>query len=207
MASYSQKSILNQNFTNGTTPSRPSLASLTPSYSTSSIPTVKNNNGIDPVISPPKTISQQQFHNHNASLGRIPSNAVNNRMSREIASVATQREEPVNGYKQQQSELHASAAPFGPSMSTVTASESMTGAMSDQSISQFPGQPFYGGYGMQLLGMSPMQMGGPMGYNPLSLYQNQNHFPPYAPYGQPGRFNDSQTRIMQQRRMQNVEGR
>ena len=206
MASYTQKSILNQNFTNGTTPRRPSLTSLTPSYSTSSIPTLKNTNGIDPVISPPKTTSQQQFHNHNASLGRIPPNAVNNRMSREIASGATQHEETANGYKQQQSELHASAAPFGPSMSTVTASESMLGGMSDQSIPQYPGQPFYGGYGMQLLGMSPMQVGGPMGYNQLSLYQNQNQYPPYAQYGQLGRFPDSQARIIQQRRMQNVEG-
>ena len=127
-------------------------------------------------------------------------------MSREIANVTVPREEPVNGYKQQQSELHASAAPFGPSMSTATASESMFGAMSDQLMPQYPGQPFYGGYGLQLLGMSPMQIGGPMGYNQMSHYQNQNQYSPYAQFGQPGRFPDSQARVIQQRRMQNVEG-
>lgn len=216
MASYAQKSVLNQGLTNGNIPSRPSLANIQSSYSTNDIPTMKNINGISTTISAPKPTAQQQFHNHNASLGRIPlhavSQTVNNRMSREISSNETRREETTNGFKQPQSELHASAAPFGPSMSATTTSESMVsmGAMSNPSMPQYPGPAYYGGYGMQLMnmGMSPMQMGGPPGYNnQMSLYQAQNQYSPYSQYGQSARFPDSQARVIQQRRMQNVEGR
>lgn len=221
MASYAQKNMLNQGLINGSTPTRPSLGNFQSSYSTNDIPTMKNINGVSTPISAPKPTPQQQFHNHNASLGRIPPHAVNqavtqtvnNRMSREIPSNETRREENTNGFKQPQSELHASAAPFGPSMSATTMSESMMGmgAMSSPSMPQYPGAAYYGGYGLQLMnvGMSHMQMGGPLGYNSqMSLYQAQNQYSPYSQYGQSAaRFPDSQARIIQQRRMQNVEGR
>ena len=216
MAAFSQKNMLTQGLTNGTATSRPSLANIQSSYSTNDIPTLKNVNGISTTVSAPKPTPQQQFHNHNASLGRIPPHAVgqtvNNRMSRDLSATETRREESSNGFKQPQSELHASAAPFGPSMSATAASESImgNGAMSNQSMPQYPGPAYYGGYGMQLMnmGMSNMQMGGPLGYNnQMSLYQAQNQYSPYSQYGQSARFPDSQARIMQQRRMQNVEGR
>ena len=60
---------------------------------------------------------------------------------------------------------------------------------------------------MQLMnmGMSPLQMNSPMGFNPqMSMYQNP--YPPYQQYPQQGRFPDSQARVIQQRRLQNVEG-
>lgn len=216
MASFAQKGMLNQGLTNGNATSRPSLSNIQSSFSTNDIPTLKNTNGVSTTISAPKPTAQQQFHNHNASLGRIPPHAVNqtvsNRMSRDLSNNETRHEDNSNGFKQPQSELHASAAPFGPSVSSTATSESMmgNGSMSNQSMPQYPGPAYYGGYGMQLMnmGMSNMQMGGPLGYNnQMSLYQAQNQYSPYSQYGQTARFPDSQARIMQQRRMQNVEGR
>jgi len=54
---------------------------LSSSYSTSDIPTIKNPNGINNVSQ-----AQQQLHNHNASLGRIPLHGMNNRHSRELSN-------------------------------------------------------------------------------------------------------------------------
>ncbi|MCJ1399136.1 hypothetical protein MMC11_002338 [Xylographa trunciseda] len=212
LASYAQKSALNQSLTNGATSIRPSLANLQSSFSTNDIPTLKNTNGLATAIAPPKATAQQQFHNHNASLGRIPPSAVNNRQSREIINSDTRREEPTNSFKHPQSDLQASAAPFGPSMpasmSISAQSDSHGGPMSPSSINQYPGTAYYGGYGMQLMnmGMTPMQMGGHMGYaGQMSLYQAQNQYSPYSQYGQQTRFQDSQARVIQQRRLQNVE--
>ena len=213
LAAYAQKGVLNQSLTNGTTPMRPSLANLQSSFSTNDIPTLKNANGLASVIAPPKSIAQQQFHNHNASLGRIPPSAVINRQSREIVTSDTRREEPTNGFKQPQSDLQASAAPFGPSvpasMSVSVPSDPHGGPMSPSLINQYPGAAYYGGYGMQLMnmGMTPMPMGGNMGYaNQMPLYQAQNQYSQYSQYGQQARFQDSQARVIQQRRLQNVEG-
>ena len=72
----------------------------------------------------------------------------------------------------------------------------------------FPNQPFYAGYGMQLMnmGMNPM-MANPMAFqNPLQMFQQQNGFLPYTNYAQQPRLQDGQARLMQQRRMQHGEG-
>lgn len=215
MASYTQKSVLAQNLANGASPVRPTMGGLPVSYSTNDIPTLKNANGGAGAVSPPKTNAQQQFHNHNASLGRIPPhaiNAANNRLSRDIANGETrpQSQEPMNSHKQLHSELQASAAPFGPSMLTSLPVDSMGGMMSPPQLAQYAANSnYYGGYGMQLMnmGMTPMHMGGPNVYhNPMALYQTASPFNPYSPYGQPGRLPDSQTRVIQQRRIQTIEG-
>ena len=214
LASYAQKGGPNQSLTNGTTSVRPSLANLQSSFSTNDIPTLKNANGVASAIAPPKSSAQQQFHNHNASLGRIPPSAVNNRQSREITNNETPRDEATNGLKQLQSDLQASAAPFGPpipaSMSASVTSDSHGVPMSPSLINQYPGTAYYGGYGMQLMnmGMTPMQMNGSTGYGgQMSLYQTQNPYSPYSQYGQQTRLQDSQARVIQQRRLQNVEGK
>ena len=208
LASYAQKSMLTLKPTNGTKLARPTLAKIQSSYSTNDIPTLKNPNGILATISPPKSQAQQQFHNHNASLGRIPAHAVNHRHSREMSGGDVRREEQTNGYKQQ-SDLHANAAPFGPSMSTASQADTITGTMSPLNNQQFASPAYYGGYGMQMLnmGMTPIQMNNAMGFqNQMSGYQPQSPFTAYSPYGHPVRYPDSQARVMQQRRMQNVEG-
>ena len=211
LAAYG-KSLSGQTVVNGNS-ARPNLASLQMSYSTNDIPTLKNTNGLATAISPPKPNPQQQFHNHNASLGRIPAHAVNKRMSREVPAISDVRQdEPSNGVKQIHSELQASAAPFGPTMSAASISDSsqvdhISNIMASPPMPQYATQAFYGGYGMQLMnmGMSPLQMNSPMGFNPqMSMYQNP--YPPYQQYPQQGRFPDSQARVIQQRRLQNVEG-
>ncbi len=66
---------------------------LQTSYSTNDVPTVKKSLTPDPVLTPSNIQADQQFHNHNVSLGGIPANAVNNRQSREAANVATKIED------------------------------------------------------------------------------------------------------------------
>ena len=209
IASYAQKNMLAQTITNGTSSVRPNLANIQSSYSTNDIPTLKNPNGLTTPISPPKTQAQQQFHNHNASLGRIPPHAVNPRHSREMSVGEIRREEQNNNYKAVQSELQASAAPFGPSMSTPAPVESMPANAALPNVSQYTSPAYYGGYGMQLMnmGMTPIHMGNQLGFNnQVSPYQSQSSFSPYSQYGQQARMPDSQARVIQQRRMQNVEG-
>ena len=209
LASYAQKNMLAQTITNGAGSIRPSLANLQSSYSTNDIPTLKNANGITTPISPPKINSQQQFHNHNASLGRIPPHAVNPRHSREVSNGDTRREEQSSSLKLVQSELQASAAPFGPSVSTTSPAESVPATIAASNVPQYATPAYYGGYGMQLMnmGLAPMQMGNQLGFNSqVSPYQPQSSFTPYSHYGQTARVPDSQARVIQQRRIQNVEG-
>ena len=210
LASYTQKNLLS-NLTNGASSGRPSLANLQSSYSTNDIPTLKNSNGLSTPISPPKHDAKQQFHNHNASLGRIPAHAMNSRHSRDMSNGDIRREEQSNGYKTTQSELQASAAPFGPStVSNLEPASTSAGMPSVSQYSSAPAPAYYGGYGMQLMnvGMTPVPINSQLNFNnQLSLYQPQNSFPSYSPYNQVSRVPDSQARVIQQRRMQNNEGK
>ena len=209
LASYTQKNLLS-NLTNGTSSGRPSLANLQSSYSTNDIPTLKNSNGMSTPISPPKHDAKQQFHNHNASLGRIPAHAMNSRHSRDMSNGDIRREEQSNGYKTTQSELQASAAPFGPP--TISSLEPTSTSAGMPSVSQYntaPAPAYYGGYGMELMnvGMTPVPINNQLNFNnQLSLYQPQTSFPSYSPYNQVSRVPDSQARVIQQRRLQNNEG-
>ena len=210
LASYTQKNILS-NLTNGVSSGRPSLANLQSSYSTNDIPTLKNNNGLTTPISPPKNDAKLQFHNHNASLGRIPAHAINPRHSRDMSNGDARHEEQSNGYKSSQSELQASAAPFGPSVPSIASnSETASGPNGMPNVPQYNTAPaYYGGYGMQLMniGMTPVPINSQMSFNnQLSLYQPQNSYSSYPPYNQVARVPDSQARVIQQRRMQNNEG-
>ena len=220
LAPYAQKGIFSQKTLNGPPLTRPNLANMQSSYSTNDIPTMKSANAINATISPPKTQAQQHFHNHNASLGRIPPHAVNTRHSRELSendprggvsrSNDLRHEEQTNGFKQLHSELHASATPFGPSTSTVSPVDSSAGPMPALNAQQFNSPAYYGGYGMQMMnmGMTPIHMNNPISFhNQMPTYQPQSPFSTYSTYGGPQlRYPDSQARVMQQRRMQNVEG-
>lgn len=60
---------------------------LQSSYSANDVPTMKTaSNGIGTISTTSNSHAQQHFHNHNASLGRIPQNAINNRQSRDMSS-------------------------------------------------------------------------------------------------------------------------
>ena len=210
LAAYGQPTQHGQVVSNNE-PARPTLANIHSSYSTNDVPTLKKANASMSNISPPKTQAQQQFHNHNASLGRIPPNAMSNRHSRELSGGDTRRDEQPNGYQQVLSGLQASAAPFGPPTTAASSVDSMPNAMVQlNNAMQFPSQAYYPAFGMQMMnmGMTPMQIANPMAFhNQMQAFQPQNGFSPYPNYGPQGRFQDSQARIIQQRRMQNGEGK
>ncbi|KAL9634050.1 MAG: hypothetical protein Q9164_004320 [Protoblastenia rupestris] len=188
--------------------SRPSLANAHSSYSTNDVPTLKNSTGLTN-MTPPKSHSQH-FHNHNASLGRIPSSAVNNRHSREFPSGGEfQREEQqVQNYQPLSTTIQATGPSFVPATTVTSPVDSIT-TQTTQSYGPmaFPNQPFYAGYGMQLMnmGMNPM-MATPLAFqNQMQMFQQQNGFLPYANYAQQARFPENQSRAMQPRRLQHGE--
>ncbi|KAK0651430.1 armadillo-type protein [Cercophora newfieldiana] len=88
---------------------------LQQSYSANDVPTVKSANVNGGIGVNANNHAQQHFHNHNASLGRIPAGAIANRHSRELSNdsgLANGREN--GGYPSIGSTLQASAIPFGP---------------------------------------------------------------------------------------------
>lgn len=146
--------------------SRPT--SLQSSYSTSDVPTVKDD-GFDPAITPPKKHADM-FPQHN----RFPSNAANGRHTRD----SPERDEPKLQTSQPQSNpLQASAAPFGPQLTTTTtANPIIPGSGAANPMASIP-TPFYG-YGMQPYMGNPMQANGQLpNYNPPGPYGG------YGPYG------------------------
>ena len=185
---------------------RPSLPN---SYSTNDVPTLKNANGLAN-ITPPKNHSQQ-FHNHNASLGRIPGQVMNNRQSHEFNSTTeTQKDEVMNPYQSTNMVL--------PSNSPPSSATPVTGPSPVESGSQttgfnsplgFNNQPFQGAYGMQLMnmGLNPI-MATPLAMqNQMQLLQQQSNFLPYTNYAQQSRFHDGQPRSMQNRRLPHMDGK
>ena len=201
LAGYSQ--IQSQGLANETT--RPSLVHAHPSFSTNDVPTLKNASGLTGSI--PSKNHSQHFHNHNASLGRIPPNAINIRNSRETPSGGDiQREEHHSqGHSVLNSTMHTSGPPLGLATTSSSPMDSTSSQATDfANAIAFPNQPFYAGYGMQLMniGINPM-MAAPLAFqNQMQTFQQQNGFLPYSNYLQQGQFPDNQSRVMQQRRMQ-----
>jgi hypothetical protein len=173
---------------------------LQSSYSTTDVPVVKSN-GIG--NNAQKSHAQQHFHNHNASLGRIPPNAVNNRQTRDISSPepAPARESQNTGYPSIQSALHASAPPFGPSITQSTsAQQAAQPAVAPPNVNPYGMQGYYNQYSMPMMAMAMQNMAmGPQGY-PQNAYADYG-----VPYGQNGP-RDSQARVIQQRRQNDGEG-
>ena len=184
------------------------LGSIHSSYSTNDVPTLKKANGLVTTnVTPPKTQAQQQFHNHNASLGRIPPSAMSNRHSRELSGGDARRDESANGYQQILSGFQASAPSFGPATTAASPVESMPNPLAQfNSPMQFQNQAYFPGYGMQMMnmGMTPMHMTNPLAFqNQTQTFQPQSGYPSYGNYSNQGRFQDSQARVIQQRRLQN----
>lgn len=183
---------------------------LTQSYSASEVPTLKGDVGVNGTNGLGyKSHAEQHLHNHNASLGRIPPNVVSNRHSRELSTGL-------------QSGLHASAAPFGPAITSPTPTNGLAGTIGSPTMSQYStssttssNAPPYYGYGMSMLnstmgglflGPGP-QAGVPVPFNPSAIHANAQYFNPYATYGPGGRVQDSQARVIQSRRLQNDANR
>ncbi|KAJ4357075.1 hypothetical protein N0V95_002813 [Ascochyta clinopodiicola] len=194
------------------------MPKLTQSFSASNVPTTKNGNGVNGnghgTNGNVNTHAEQHFNQHNANLGRIPPHAVSHRHSRELSTGFKEQE-----YRPVSSGLHASAAPFGPAITSAAPGSgpinSTVGspAMSQYSSTTAGNAPYYG-YNMNMLNgaMNGMnlgpQYGGPPPYGPNGMYPgNGQYFNPYATYGPNGRVQDSQARVIQSRRMQNDANR
>ena len=177
------------------------------------------------------THAQQHFHNHNASMGRIPAGAVptrghNRELSNDSITTAS-REQQSSNFQSFQSALHANAPVF----SSSTAAAGLTSppltspggapAMNNFNGGYYPqngfnpaglGQNNYGNMNMLAAGLQHMNMNG-MGANPQNMYQAAPNFGGYngVPYNQPAPQvqpqRDSQTRVIQNRRQQDNEGR
>ncbi|KAL4802753.1 hypothetical protein BDV18DRAFT_154086 [Aspergillus unguis] len=163
--------------------SRP--APLQSSYSTSDLPTVKGEK-FNPAITPPKT-QAEKFHQHNASLGRIPASAVTPRQQKD-----SPEGEDAKPYfsRAQSTQLQANAAPFGPQASAVPSGNTTVG---QPPMANFQ-PPFYG-YAVPPYVGAPMQVNGQ--YNPSPLFTG---YPSYGNY----RLGDNQARPMGSRR--NADG-
>lgn len=149
--------------------------SLQSSYSTNDLPTVKGHNFSGNAITPPRTHSEQ-FHQHNASLGRIPTGVANPRSAKE----SPEREDSTlatNGG--QHSGLQATATPFGPQLASV-ANTSLAGQNGATTLPAFQQGQFYP-YAIQ-----PYMNNGTALGNGAS--QNFPAQVPYAGYGQNAMF-------------------
>jgi hypothetical protein len=190
------------------------------SYSANDVPTVKTN-GASGLGGNANNHAQQHFHNHNASIGRIPAGAMPARHNRELsadASAANGRE--TASYPSISSTLQASAPPFGPASTQPQQSSSVSAPAVTAPAPAMP-YPFYpAGPGYNPMGAPP-----PAGYNalpmlmqnmsiangnPPAMYSQQN-FTGYNPlYNQPPAprpHQDSQARVIQSRRQMDSEGR
>jgi hypothetical protein len=116
---------------------------------------------------------------------------------------ASLREAQNGGYQSIQSALHASAPPFGPSLTQGLSQAPLPTPVTSPTAQQpYPVQGYYNGYGVQMLtmGMQNMQIGQPI-YSQHNPYGN---FGGMYPQGPPPR--DSQARVIQQRRQVDGEG-
>jgi len=189
---------------------------LLSSYSANDVPTMKtttNGTAAPGTNSGQISHAQQHFHNHNASLGRIPPNAaVNNRHSRELSSgeiSSNSREIQNNSYPSIQSALQANAPSFGP-----PTSQNLPQTQNQQAVAPPPlvsaNMPPYNGngyyppnnYNMQMMamGMQNMHIGQQM-YSPANSYQYHGGM-----FTQQHGGRDSQARVIQQRRQNDSEG-
>lgn len=153
--------------------SRPT--SLQSSYSTNDLPTVKGN-GFDAAVTPPKN-HNEHLNQHNASMGRIPTGAVNNRPVRdspESDGIKTSQPAPTM--------LQASAAPFGPQLTSAAPNPGLNGSVAPTGLPF----PIYG-YGIQ----QPFVGQSGQSNHPMASFGAPNNFGAYPAYAGGYRFNDT----------------
>lgn len=206
---YQQTFVVPQeNASQVTSPIKNSLNTPTKLTSTFSNNDVQGTRASTNGSSTPNNVSishaQQYLHNHNASLGRIPPGAVNNRLNREgkTNESAGLRDGQNGGYQSIQSGLHASAPPFGPILTPMSQPPANT-PLSPTSQQTYPAQqPFYN---MQMLmsGIQNMNMGQTLYSNPYPYTSTQTYVTPRLPSQTSPR--DNQARVIQQRRQNDGE--
>ncbi|KAK4101546.1 ARM repeat-containing protein [Parathielavia hyrcaniae] len=201
-------------------PSAHALASppkLHQSYSANDVPTVKPN-GTSALGGNANNHAQQHFHNHNASIGRIPAGVMPSRHNRELSADASSANgRDTSAYPSITSTLHANAPPFGPPS---TQPQQSSSAATPAVAAHGPAMPypFYpAGPGYNAMGASPggyntlpmlMQNMSIANGNQPAMYSQQN-FTGYNPlYNQPPAprsHQDSQARVIQSRRQMDSE--
>lgn len=194
---------------------------LQTSFSANDIPTVKNPNSGNNAGPNANAHAQQHFHNHNASIGRIPLGAVPNRHSRELSSDGHMGVTQSATFPSIGSTLHGNAPSFGPPASqgqmqqqqqqqqSTPPSGPISSPGSGSSTGQYPSyyppaynqaSPNGSGYNVNMLAM------GMAGMN-INGYPSQN-YTGYAPmYQSTQNRGDSQQRVINQRRAQDNEGK
>jgi hypothetical protein len=178
---------------NVATPPGTRPVSLQSSFSMNDLPTVKNASGTTTNATPAKGYTaDQHFHNHNASLGRIPPGAASNRQSRDFqpgqSSTEVKKDDKTLNM---QSLLQASAAPFGPQ---ITATANMSPGSVVPYSTTLPSSAY--GYSMQSYNMTSTPS------NNNQLQTMQGGYGPYTTYGGYGRLQDTQPRAVHHRRQQ-----
>jgi hypothetical protein len=171
---------------------------LQASFSANDVPTMKTLGSNTSTPQKPQDSQQQRFHNHNASLGRIPASAVSNRQSRDIQAESTSQA-PGTSYPSIQSALQASAPPFGPSATTSMYQQGMP-AIAPMGANPYA-MPYYNPYNMQMLNMQMQNMQ----MNPQAY--GQNPYASYDPTFTQAPFRDSQAKVIQQRRAHDGDGK
>ena len=200
---------------------------LQTSFSSNDIPTVKNV-GVTPAAGPASANAhaQQHFHNHNASIGRIPPGAAK-RHSRELSGDVHANVSQAGAFPSISSQLQGNAPTFAAGQPATQGPASTTPAVAPPApLTGYP--PYYGPNSYQPPTTGPGPNGN--GYNNLPMLamgmqnMNLNGYPPqnYAGFGAvyqnaihggqpPAHANqvaprDSQQRVIQQRRLQDSEG-
>lgn len=148
---------------------------LQSSFSTGEIPTVKSSSASMMTGANANNHAQQHFHNHNANMGRIPAGAVPTRHSRELSSDSSMNagRDQVGAYQSIHSALQASAAPFGPSMTTSAAPFTSTATAPASAAPAMNG----------VNGLNGLGMNGMNGVNGFAGYYSQNGYPSNGPSG------------------------
>jgi hypothetical protein len=197
---------------------------LQSSFSANDVPTVKSSTSGSLLGVNTNNHAQQHFHNHNASLGRIPAGALPNRHSRELSAdnnLAAGRDQG-GAYPSIQSALQANNSSYGSVASTPNGqtSASATTASTPAPASVPSYGSFYGGvnypaanpvappssgaFGVPLLAMSMQNMNVNGGSG--SMYPPQNYTGYGAIYPHHSQPRDSQARVIQHRRQMDSEG-
>lgn len=164
----------------------------------------------------PNNHAQQHFHNHNASLGRIPAGAMPTRHTRELSNESSPSisRDQSGAYPSIQSTLQGSAAPFGPTMASPAGGPGpnqapggypyYVGNNYGPSVGPPAGPPTTGpgNFGVPLLAMGLQNMN-------INGYTNGGYPGAYAPNyaGSSQQQRDSQARVIQNRRQMDNEGK
>ncbi|KAK4142951.1 armadillo-type protein [Dichotomopilus funicola] len=190
------------------------------SYSANDVPTVKPN-GAGLSGGNANNHAQQHFHNHNASIGRIPAGAMPGRHNRELSSDAASANgrESAN-YPSISSTLQANAPAFGPTAHQQHHHHPAASAAPNVPVSApaipfpyYPANPAYAAMGgappaaYNTLPMLMQNMSIANG-NPQAMYPQQNYTgynPLYSQSQNSRAHQDSQARVIQSRRQMDSE--